>query len=198
MAFGAILGALCGYGLIAVGLLESEYYSVMVIIGMASFMSASSRTPLTAILFAVEAFCGFGNILPIAIGVTFSYLVIEVYGVAAFNETVVESRVADEHRGKTAQIINAYVVVAEDSFVVGKEIHDILWPPTCAVLSIDRAPGHVHGATGVVAGDVLHLHYQTYDPSGTMEALEALVGKQSDDIRTNMHLGSETHQVPEI
>jgi len=198
LAFGAILGALCGQGMMAIGVLDREYYAVVVVLGMVSFLSASSRTPITAIAFAVEALCGMSNMLPVILSVTFAFLVIETCGVAAFNETVVESRVEEAHAGKASQVVNVHLTVQAGAFVVGKEIRDILWPPTCAVLSVDRNPAHARGATGINEGDVLHLHYQTYDPAETMETLEALVGKQSDHIRTSMHPGSDTHQVPEL
>ena len=77
---GIVLGALCGNALVSLNLLSETYYPIMVVTGMVSFLSASSRTPITAVTFAIEALCGLTNILPIAIGVTFAFLVIETSG----------------------------------------------------------------------------------------------------------------------
>ncbi|MBQ2735618.1 MAG: chloride channel protein [Clostridia bacterium] len=196
LVFGAILGALCGRALIFSGLLDEQHYVITVIVGMASFLAASSRTPITAVTFAAEALCGFSNVLPVAAGVTFAYLTIETVGVIGFNETVLENKVEAENAGKTAHIVNAYLTVRDGSFAVGKEIRDILWPPTCVILSVDKNPATV-GSVGISEGDILHVHYRSYDPPATQALLEALVGEQAPDPRSSSHMGDEHHQTPE-
>lgn len=197
LAFGAILGALCGDILTTTGILPEDYYSVMVVIGVASFLGAASRTPLMALAFAGEALGGLPNLLPIAIGVTVAYLVVETLGIPAFTDTVIESKAEAAHAGKTPQIVDLHLTVAPDSFVVGKEIRDILWPPTCTVLSVHRNPDAPHDEPGIGGGDRLHVHYQTYDAEATLTTLEALVGEQAD-VRARVHTGDEHHHVPEV
>ncbi len=178
LAFGAILGTLCGDAFVAMGILPPHYRIVLVVVGMAAFLAASSRTPITAVTFAVEALCGLANILPIAMGVTFAYLVIETMGVEGFNEAVIDGKIAAENEGKTAVIVDVTMTVMPAAFIAGKEIRDILWPPTCTVVSVQRAHPAAH-TSGIVVGDVLTLHYRTYDPDETMHRLEAIVGKQA-------------------
>ena len=197
LAFGAILGALCGDILTTAGILPEEYYSIMVMMGIAAFLGAASRTPLMALAFAGEALGGLPNLLPVTIGVTAAYLVVETLGIPAFTDTVVESKAEAAHAGKTAQIVDLHLTVAPDSFVVGKEIRDILWPPTCTVLSVHRNPDAPHDEPGIGGGDLLHVHYQTYEPEVTMAVLEALVGDQTD-IRARIRTGGEHHHVPEL
>ena len=197
LAFGAILGGLCGDILTLAGILPEEYYSVMVMMGIAAFLGAASRIPLMALAFTGEALGGLPNLLPAAIGITAAYLVVETLGIPAFTDTVVESKAEAAHAGKTAQIVDLHLTVAPDSFVVGKEIRDILWPPTCTVLSVRRNPSASHSEPGIGGGDLLHVHYQTYDPEATLAVLEALVGEQAD-IRARVHAGDEHHQVPEV
>lgn len=196
LAFGALIGALCAKIMIGVGILPQEYYSVIVIIGIVSFLSAASRTPVMAIAFALEAFRGLPNLLPIATGVTVAFLIIEALGVASFTDTVVESKAEAAHAGKTAQVVGIHLTVREGSFAVGREIHNILWPPTCAVLSVHREQEPLSG--GIAAGDQLHLHYKTYDPEATLRELEALIGSQGEDLSAHMHPADENHHVPEI
>ncbi len=181
LAFGAMIGSLSGSALTACRLLPEEYQAVMVVIGMASFLAASSRTPITALSFSAEALCGFSGILPVMVGVTISFLVIETAGVTAFNETVIESHVEAEHRGKTAQVVDTHLTVQPGSFVIGKEIRDILWPPACVILSVKRAPDHIPGADAMDSGDILHVRYQTYDPPMTAKCMEDLLGAQPAD-----------------
>lgn len=196
LAFGAIVGALCGNALVSLNLLSETYYPIMVVTGMVSFLSASSRTPITAVTFAIEALCGLTNILPIAIGVTFAFLVIETSGTVAFNESVIESKVEKEHEGKTAVTVDAALTVKGGSFAVGKEVRDILWPPTCVVTSVKKAEGAPpHG--GISENDILTVHYRTFSPEATAEALEALVGKQEMGVLLNVD-EKTTADVPDI
>ena len=199
LAFGAIIGALCGKAMIGAQILPEEYYIVIVVTGMASFLSASSRTPLTAIIFAVEALSGLSNILPIAAGSALAFLIIETLGIVGFTETVIEKKVEDAHEGKTATVVDTHVVVKKGSFVVGKEIRDILWPPTCIVLSVKKSHSATKHDVGISAGDILHIHYQTFDNEETSKLLETLIGSQEfDDPTTRSHGISDDDLIPEL
>lgn len=178
LAFGAIIGALCGDLFVFIGLLPEEYYIIMVVVGMASFLSASSRTPITAIAFAIEALSCATNILPVTLGVTVAYAVIEVVGIHSFTDEIIETKVEARNFGRRVCTVDVDLTVKEDAFVVGKEIRDVLWPPSCVVVSVSRSPeARTHG--GLHVGDVLHLHYRTAHPEYTREKLENLVGKQA-------------------
>ena len=194
---GALLGALCARLCIGFGLVGEEYYTVLLTVGMASFFSASARTPITALHFALEALGAEPNILAVTMGVAVSFLVIEIFGVEAFNEKVLERRVEEENEGKAAQIIDTELTVREGAFAVGKEIRDVLWPPACVILSVDKSPTHHGGLTGISAGDILHVHYRTYDPPATMRCLEDLVGPQAGDAHVSMHERGSTEQIPD-
>lgn len=180
LAFGALIGALCGKAMVFVGALPSEYYSVMLIVGMSSYLSASSRTPLTAIVFAIEALCGYTNVLPIAAGAVLAYAIIETLGVSAFSEVVIETKVESSNRGKNATMVKTALTVQNGSFIVDKEIRDILWPPSCVVTSVEKH-SKTHGSF-TAEGDVLHVQYMTYDNQTTLRLLEALVGEQPFEV----------------
>lgn len=196
LAFGAIIGALAGDALIAMTVLPAEYRALMVVIGMASFLSASARTPIMALTFAAEALCGFSNILPVAVGVTAAFLIIEAVGVAPFNDTVIESKVEAEHRGKTAQVVETHLKVGAGSFAVGKETRDILWPPACVILSVGKQRAGADYAA-LEVGDSLHVRYQTYDPVATAAALASILGEQELDPSLNSFEEDGFHRLPE-
>lgn len=198
LAFGAVIGALCAQAMTSIGILPEEYYPIIVVTGIAAFLGASSRTPIMAITFAVEALCGLNNIIPIAAGVTLAYLVIEALGMTSFTDTVIESKAEAAHEGKKAHIVDTYLTVQPGTFAVGREARDLLWPPTCVVLSVHKADASLQFGAGISAGDELHIHYQTYDPNETMEQLEAMVGSQQKDIIKQIRFGGENHHVPEI
>ena len=122
-----------------------------------------------------------------------------VSGKLSFADTVIEARAEAAHRGKKPLIVECKMTVQKSSFADGMEVREILWPPTCTVLSIDKNP--VHAAHGdlhcLEAGDVLHLHYRTYDPDLTVKNLVSILGEQSKDLSESVELGSEEHLVPE-
>lgn len=199
LAFGAMIASLVTEGLIALGLVDGQYYVILVVVGMASFLAAASRTPITAVIFAAEALCVAGNMIPVVFGVTVSYLIAEVSGKLSFTDTVIESRAEAAHHGITPLIVDSFMTVQRGSFADGMEIRDILWPSTCAVLSVDKTASHSvqRGEHQIYAGDILHLHYQTYDPESTMQTLIAIMGEQpAEQLREQTHHGSDEHLVP--
>ena len=195
LCFGAMIGALSAKILIALDLFPSEYYIILVITGMAAFLSAASRTPLTALLFSVEVLCALTNLLPIAVGVLVSYLIIELLHVQDLSDTVIQTKVEKIHQGKKATVVEAALCVEEHSFIVGKEISEILWPPTCVVLSITKKDRHL---LEIAPGDVIHLHYQTYNNEETLRHLEAIVGHQSVAPELILHRQEKNDVIPDV
>lgn len=180
LCFGSIIGGISAKLMIASGLLAQEYYSVIVIIGIVSFLATTSRTPIMATVFAVEALSGAENLLPVMAGVAVAYITVETIGVHDFTDIVIEGKLRRLRKGRAEKIIDRKFTVTDDAFAVGKQIRDILWPPTCTVLSVQKKPStHHHSHTGISEGDVLEIHYHTYDEKETFENLEAILGKQS-------------------
>ena len=154
LAFGAILGALCAEAFIALGLIEAEHYTLLVVIGMVAFLGASSRIPITACAFAIEALGGFFNVLPVIVAVTAAFLAVEVSGLGDFTGTVIKSKASAVHKGKQPCVIEVPLTVYKGSFVIDKELPDILWPASCTLLSIERGPNKT-GKLGIAEGDIL-------------------------------------------
>ena len=180
LTFGAILGALISNAAVAINILPEQYSGAIALIAMSSFLAASSRTPLTAIILTVEIFSGFNNILMIAVGVAFAYFTIESSKIISFTDLMAEQKIHETHFGKDLITVDATFEVQENAFVIGKEIRDILWPPHCAVISVKK---YVVGSSILHSGDILQIRYQTYDPQETYEIMEAMLGKQDEDLR---------------
>ncbi len=199
LTFGALLGTLLSRGAVQLGLFPQQYVAIPVVIGMVSFLAASSRTPLAAISFAFEVLCGLSNALPIALGVTLAFLVIEMWGVPSWQDQVIELKVEEFNEGKTPEVVDTFVTVMPGAFAVGKEVRDILWPPTCTVLSIEKRGSRVARGGSMDAGDILHIHYRTYDREATREALEAIVGHQLRERKTEISaLDQNRHVIPDV
>lgn len=199
LAFGALIGALMATPMIALGWLPQKYYVLMITVGMAAFLAAFSRTPLMAIAFSFEALGGIVNLLPMIVGITFAYITIETAGTTSFSESVVEGKEETEIKGKQALVVDEHVTVAENSFAVSKEIRDILWPPTCTVLSVKRNPDYAAVNDGTLhPGDILHLHYRTYHAQETKQILEAIVGVQDLQSDATTSVVEHNHLTPQL
>ncbi len=194
LTFGALIGSILAGIMTKAGILSQEYYIILVATGMVAFLAAASRTPLTALAFGVEALCGLSGIIFIVAGITVSYLVIELLNVTAFNDTVIEQKIKSQNEGLIPKIVDSELTVQPGAFVIGKEIRDILWPPTCTVLSVVK---NNHTQSTLCAGDVLHVHYSTYSNHSTAKMLFELVGTNGDNIEISSHLENENESVPE-
>lgn len=191
LAFGALIGSLCAEGAIVLGLIGAEHYTLMVVLGITSFLGSTSRIPLTACVFAIEALRGIGNILPIIVATTVALLVVELSGLEDFTDTVINAKIHKISKGKAATVIEVPLTVAPHSFVIGMELHDILWPNACTVISFEGAEKSRESG-GIAEGDVITVRYSTYNPAATAEEFTLLVGKQSENIRRQMIL-PKTH-----
>ena len=186
LAFGAIIGAVCADAMIALGWIGKEHYILMVVLGVASFLGSTSRIPLTAAVFAIEALSGISNVVAIVIAVTVALLAVECSGLEDFTDAVIEAKLHKITKGKKLITIEAPLTVAEDSFVVGKEIRDILWPNSCVVVSYNPT-AHKRETFGIMEGDVITVRYVTYDLDTSVRELTDLVGEQSDHVIRMMH-----------
>jgi hypothetical protein len=130
----------------------------------------------------------------IVIGVAFAYLTIESANEFSFNDLISEQKIHETHRGKQLITVGATFEVKAKSFVIGKEIRDILWPPHCAVISVKK---HIIGSSIICEGDVLQIRYQTYDPEETYEIMESLLGKQDNQEKPNEKKEENDYSIPQ-
>ena len=147
---------------------------------MAALLGSSVRTPITAIIFALEAMSGLQNVVYFALGVAVAYIVVEMLRVESINDIVIGYKLAEENKGKTMRVVDTYVTVKEGAFAVGKETRDVFWPQSCVVLSIKKNnKAHTRRESGGIhVGDILHVHYLTTDTALTHRELCAIVGEQ--------------------
>ena len=159
---------------------------IMVVLGITAFLGATSRIPITACVFAIEALCGINNVLAIIIAATISFLVVELSDLEDLTDTMIAAKVRAISKGKKATVIEGPLTASENSFVIGKDIHDIFWPNACVVVSFERADED-HSKIGIDPGDIITVHYRTMNPAETAEELKLLMGEQSEEINRIMN-----------
>ncbi|MBO5213106.1 MAG: chloride channel protein [Clostridia bacterium] len=182
MAIGAVFSALIAKAALALGL-SSEYYTIILVLGITACISGMMKMPLTAIAFAIEALSCYQNILPVITVSAVSFMITELFEAKSINDSVLDNRLADLNEGKKMKVFDAFVTVQDGSFAVGKQIRDIFWPANLFVLSVqhqemNNAKVDKHGGSEIRSGDVLHIRYSTFDDVRTREELTTIIGEQ--------------------
>lgn len=177
ITFGAITGALCAQGLIVLGVIDADMYGSLIVIGIGSFLSVAHKTPITAILFTVEMFGGIVNAPYLILAVTVAYILSELLNEESINDAVMENSVEKIQKLGKKEIFDVNLTVQKEAFVIGMETRDILWPAQCRVLNIRSAPDAPQ-AHGIKEGDIIHIHFLTYDFDRTAKELCSLLGDQ--------------------
>lgn len=182
LAVGALLGGIMGNVFILMGMSET-YFPVVVVISMSAFMGASTRAPLTAVVFVVECTWQFTNLFYVAVAVFVSVLICEVLRIEPLYDVVLERMIEKQNHGKTSKILNIDCVAQAGSFAIGKAVRDIIWPANTKVNDIEEDDTHERkmdddGEKKIFIGDKLNIVVQTYDENATLAELQDILGKQ--------------------
>lgn len=186
LAVGALVASLISGVLQNYFSLSSDYHTVILVLGITACIAGTMKMPLTAILFSVEALSCHTNILYVVIVSVVAYMIPELFRMKSINDKVVDNLVKESQEGKTPIVIDTFVTVKHNSFAVGKQVRDILWPANLFVLSFTPSQTRValideHGGKSLHEGDVLHIRYSTYNEAITKRDLIAIVGEQDYD-----------------
>ncbi len=181
LSIGALTGALLGNAFVAMGMDESLFPTV-VMLGMSAFMGATTRAPLTALVFMLESTWNFSNLFYVAITVFISYFICEIVKVEPLYDVLLERMIHKQNGDKEPKIITLTFTVQKGAFAVGKAVRDVLWPANTKVNEIVRAQNtrlDDDGEKKMQVGDTLTVITQTYDEVATRNELEEILGKQS-------------------
>lgn len=182
LALGATVSAIIGKIALSLGM-DSQLYIMILVLGIVASLSGLMKSPLTAIIFALEALFCHENIISVIMVSLIAYFVTELFDAKSINDSAMETRVEELNEGKEAKVINTRVTVKHGSFASGKQIRDIFWPANLFVLSVTKAKTNSeeideHGGKALRTGDVLQVQYSTMDEKETWQELIAIVGKQ--------------------
>ncbi len=184
LSLGALLSSMIGKGVEAAFGLGHDYYVMILVLGIVACISGMMKTPLTAIVFAVEALSCYKNIFFVIAAAAISYMIVEVFGAQSINDSVLDTRVRELDAGKEIIVVDREVRVQEGAFAIGKEVRDIFWPVNLFVLSVKHQPnrdGTVEAGKAIREGDLLHVHYSTTDTEATSDELFAIVGDEKNE-----------------
>ncbi len=181
LSIGALLGALLGNAFVAMGM-DGELFSTVVILTMSAFMGATTRAPLTALVFMLESTWNFSNLFYVAITVFLSYFLCEIFKVEPLYDVLLERMTDKQNHGKKPEILRLVYTVRSGAFAVGKAVRDVLWPANTKVSEIvvgETAQMDDDGEKKMQVGDTLTIITQSFDRAATERELEDILGKQS-------------------
>ncbi|MCH5159612.1 MAG: chloride channel protein [Clostridiales bacterium] len=183
LSIGALLGALLGNLFIAMGI-DEGLFATVVMLSMSAFMGATTRAPLTALVFMVECTWSFSNLFYVAITVFLSYFLCEIVNVEPLYDVLLERMIHKQNAGKEHRIVRFTYVVQDGAFAVGKAVRDILWPSNTKVSEIVAADNVKRmdddGEKKIHAGDTLTIITQTFDEEVTKSELDEILGIQHE------------------
>ncbi len=181
LSVGALIGALMGRLFLKMGMDESLYATV-VMISMSAFMGASTRAPITAMVFVVECTWNFTNLFYVGVTVFISFIICEIVKVDPLYDVLLERMTEKQYEGQTHKITRFVYTVQEGAFAVGKSVRDILWPANTKVREIvadDKVKRmDDDGEKKIYIGDRVTLQVQTYDEQATRTELDDILGVQ--------------------
>lgn len=190
LTVGALVGGLMANLCTAMGM-STDLYLTVVMLCMCAFMGASTRAPLTAMIFMLECTWQFSNMLYVAITVFIAYTICELLRVKPLYDVIMERMVEKQNHGKQHRILDLYYRVMPDCFAVGKSVRDILWPANTLVKQVLPVAEKMcrmddDGEKHINEGDILHIQVQTFDEEHTLYELADILGKQSHDVHTDI------------
>ena len=108
--------------------------------------------------------------------------VTELLNQTSFYDSVMERMEHEQTAGKTPRIACFELKVLPGAFVIGKAVRDVMWPPSCVVLSIKRAENSTSdtdhdGEKKLYEGDTVIVRARFYDEKELEKLLLGLVGK---------------------
>lgn len=179
---GALLGAIIAEIFIKLGFYE-EYYLIIVMISMVSYLASIQRVPITAIIFSMELFGSVNNILFVMLGVFLSFMIIEMFNNRSLNDISLEQRLKTDNKDRIKVFKETTMVVQPNSFAIGKTVRDVFWPTDCQVLSLiynTKQAAIKDGEKHIHDGDLIKLRYARYldDKDDTLITLQSILGTQ--------------------
>ena len=183
LAIGTVFSALIGKIIIFINGNFEEYYLLIIVLGITACISGMMKMPLTAIVFSIEVFSSYNNILYVLLVAVFAYIITEIFYAVSINDSVLEARMEREQKDKTIKNVEARVKVRKASFAIGKQVRDIFWPSNMFVLSIERDKNSKEecddiNSKAIKENDWLNIRYSTFNEEETLEELYAIIGEQ--------------------
>lgn len=168
-----ILGALLG--VIFSKLIGSNHVTLFMIFGMAAYLTAIVRAPITSIVLLLEMSGNINYLLPLTIVCFTSYLILNYFKIEPIYEyllhKILESR-KKNHYGSSYIELN--FIVQNNCSAYNKKIKDLNLPQSCVITKIERCGFSIipSGDTELTINDDLHINIEENQYAKVIQYLE--------------------------
>jgi H+/Cl- antiporter ClcA len=180
LVLGAIAGGIMYKILQSLGL-PLQYSGIVVIMCMCATLGASMRAPITAMVFVIEITGVNNNSLFLILSVLIAFTVMQILKIDSVNDIMLHKILRKQDGQKRSVMVEFKYEVMEGSFLIGKAVRDILFPPNCIIKSFVRKGDSINNPKMVKDGDKIFkcgdkvvMQLQTYDTQLVEKELKQL------------------------
>lgn len=171
---GGLLGKICALLLVQHGVIAAENISYVMLIGMAAFLIAVVRTPITAIILITEITGHFEVFYPSIVVGGLTYYFTELLEIKPFNVMFYEEMI-NKPAFRAEKRLTLNVEVMAGAYFDGKEVGTLSLPGDCTITNIhrDRKDMPPNGQT-ILPGDQLTIELDAQDIEKLYEPLVSM------------------------
>lgn len=171
---GGLIGKLFALILVQHGIIGSESVSYIMLIGMAAFLVAVVRTPITAIILITEITGHFEIFYPSIVVGGLTYYFTELLRIKPFNVMFYEEMITKpDFTTKAKSILNVEVMTG--SYFDGKEVKNLHLPDNCTIVIMHRNRKVLEPEDQIIQpGDQLAIELDTHDIEKLYEPLVSM------------------------
>lgn len=171
---GGLLGKICALLLVQQGVIGDENVSYVMLVGMAAFLVAVVRTPITAIILITEITGHFEIFYPSVVVGGLTYYFTELLEIKPFNVMFYEEMIKQPAFRKQKRLTLDVEVMA-GSYFDGKVTETLHLPANCYIINIHRDHKDIAPAEQIILpGDQLTLEIDAQDIEKLYEPLVSM------------------------
>lgn len=171
---GGLLGKICALLLVQQGVIVDENVSYVMLVGMAAFLVAVVRTPITAIILITEITGHFEIFYPSVVVGGLTYYFTELLEIKPFNVMFYEEMIKQPAFRKQKRLTLDVEVMA-GSYFDGKVAETLHLPANCYIINIHRDHKDIAPAEQIILpGDQLTLEIDAQDIEKLYEPLVSM------------------------
>lgn len=165
LVVGGLLGKIYGLVLMDIFGLKEVYAVHFMILGMAGYLTAVVRAPITGIVLILEMTGRFDHLFSLTLVSTLAYVLTEFINLDPIYDILYRNMISNLFASeKTPQKVSSksskvtlLIPVIADSFLDGKHVFEISWPENCLLVGIRREIKEIipKGITKIKNGDFL-------------------------------------------
>ncbi|MCK5835116.1 MAG: chloride channel protein, partial [Lentisphaeria bacterium] len=162
LVIGAILGKLYGNVIINIYDISPDYTIHFMILGMAGYLTAVVRAPITGIILILELTGRFDQLFSLTLVATLAYVLTEFVNLEPIYDVLYQRFLSTVNKSTAPQCKNSAKItlllpVVADSPFDSKFVYQIKWPSSCLLVGIRRDQHEIipKGNTQILSGDLL-------------------------------------------